>query len=624
MVDLKQAGLKFGIEIHQRLDTHKLFCQCSPVLAEVDPKFKFFRNLRAIFGELGEVDPAALFEFTRGRTFNYQAFDQRTCLVEMDEEPPQPLNQEAMEIALGVATMLSCKSPDEVFIMRKTVIDGSNTSGFQRTAIVGLDGKLEYEGGTVDIPTVCLEEESAGIVASQSSEVVYALDRLGIPLVEIATGVMEGDPKQAKVVAEKLGLLLRATGKVQRGIGTIRQDINVSVKEGRRIEIKGVQMLDLIQTYIENEARRQLSLVSIQKELTRRGGKPAGEVKFFDVTDAFKGTASKLVAGKQVWAVSIPGFSGIFRQELYPGRTFGKEVAEVAGVEAGVKGVLHTDELPAYGITDSEVEKVRKVVKSERGDIVVMVFGDKQTGEKALKSVVKRCAMAYGGVPKETRKALPDGGTGYMRPLPGAARMYPETDSPPFLIDKSLLERVKKNLPEPPDISINKLAKTGISPQIAREIFLSGRTSLYCEAIKHVAPTLAASILVETTQYLKREGIDVDSLPDEKLKGLFWALGKKKLAKEIVPQVLIQMAKNPSVDLEKIISELGITGMSEKGLEELVDKVVEQKLDYVKQNGERAASGLMGLVMAEAKGRVDGRLVNQALQKKIKSVLGGG
>ncbi|HID25261.1 MAG TPA: Glu-tRNA(Gln) amidotransferase subunit GatE, partial [Thermoplasmata archaeon] len=307
------------------------------------------RKLRAVAGELGEVDRAALFEYLRNRTFHYQVFKGETCLVETDEEPPHQMNREALEIALEIALLLNCKIVDEIHVMRKTVIDGSNTSGFQRTALIGMNGWISGPNGKrVGIAHVCLEEESAGIVERRGNEVIYRLDRLAVPLVEISISLLVGfSPKEVQEIAYRIGMLLRSTGKVMRGIGTIRQDVNVSVKGGARVEIKGVQELGLIQRIIENEVKRQLSLLEIKEELKRRGITEVTS-KVYDVTGIFKATECKFIKsvvdrGGKVFSIVLKGFDGLLRRELCPGKTLGRELADYA-VAYGVKGIVHSDE----------------------------------------------------------------------------------------------------------------------------------------------------------------------------------------------------------------------------------------------------------------------------------------
>lgn len=263
MTDYEKLGFKCGIEIHNRLNTKtKLFCNCNPRFSEVKPIKIINRKLRAVAGELGQVDVAALYEYLRDRNFLYQCYSEETCLKETDEEPPNSINKEALEVVLQVALLLKAEIPDEIHIMRKTVIDGSNTCGFQRTAVVGLNGALETSLGKVRITNICLEEESSGIVDQKGDDITYRLDRLGIPLIEIGTAPDIKNPEHAREVAEKLGMIIRSTGKSQRGLGVTRQDINVSIAKGTRVEIKGVQALDLISQIIENEIKRQDELIA--------------------------------------------------------------------------------------------------------------------------------------------------------------------------------------------------------------------------------------------------------------------------------------------------------------------------------------------------------------------------
>ncbi len=281
--DYQKLGFKCGIEIHNRISSsHKLFCNCPAQFSKQKPSRVIKRKLRAVAGELGAKDIAAMYEYLRDRTFTYQIFHDNVCLVDADDEPPHPINKEALEVVLQVAKILKAEIPNEIHVMRKTVIDGSNTSAFQRTAIVGLNGILETSKGKVRIINISLEEESAGIVEQKENEVTYRLDRLGIPLIEIGTAPDIKDPEHAVEVAEKLGMIIRSTGKSQRGIGVTRQDVNVSISGGARVEIKGVQELDMIPQVIENEIHRQIELITNkeQPKPETRVAKPDGTTEF--------------------------------------------------------------------------------------------------------------------------------------------------------------------------------------------------------------------------------------------------------------------------------------------------------------------------------------------------------
>jgi len=272
-MDYKKIGFKCGLEIHNRLNTKtKLFCGCRPSFSEDRPFTFVKRKMRAVAGELGQVDAAALYEYLKDRVFNYSCYKEETCLVDIDEEPPHAMSKEALEIVLQIAKLLKADVPDEVHIMRKIVVDGSNVASFQRTAIVGMNGMLETSQGNVGIANISLEEESAVTVGQKGSEISYRLDRLGIPLVEIGTAPDIKSPEHAKEVAEKIGMIVRSTGKSQRGIGVTREDLNVSISKGARVEIKGVQELDMIPALIENEVKRQQAMIErgeTPKEETR-------------------------------------------------------------------------------------------------------------------------------------------------------------------------------------------------------------------------------------------------------------------------------------------------------------------------------------------------------------------
>ncbi len=266
-IDYSKLGFKCGIEIHQQLETHKLFCDCPSIVRGTSPDITVARKLRAVAGETGSVDRAAAYEKSKGKEFIYEACSSSCCLVELDEEPPHDPNSEALNIALEISLLLKAKIVDEIQFMRKTVIDGSNVSGFQRTALIAQDGYIDTSKGKVNVPVICLEEEAAKKIETTNDYTQYRLDRLGIPLVEITTDASIKDPDHAKEVAEKLGMILRSTGKVKRGLGTIRQDVNVSIKEGVRTEIKGFQDLKSIPKVINYEIQRQLKELKEGKKL---------------------------------------------------------------------------------------------------------------------------------------------------------------------------------------------------------------------------------------------------------------------------------------------------------------------------------------------------------------------
>ena len=635
-VDYGEVGLICGLEIHQMLDTrHKLFCNCPTELRRDDPDYRFIRRLRPTRSELGEMDPAALFEFKKGRRFLYESYQDSVCLVEMDEEPPHDLNKEALEIALEIALLLNARPVDEVHVMRKIVIDGSNTTGFQRTALVALDGYVEVRGKKVPIQTICLEEDAARKIDEKPSEalVVYRLDRLGIPLIEIATGPVITSPEEAQEVAQYIGRILRVTGRVKRGLGTIRQDLNVSIKGGARVEIKGVQRLEHIAKIVRYEVQRQLSLLEIRDELRKRGVKPEDlDVQPIDVTEVFRSSKSRVVrralkSGGVGMAVKLRGFAGLIGREIQPGRRLGTEFADYARFWGGVGGIFHSDELPAYGITAEEVEKVCSLLNCGEGDAFVLVFGEESACREALKAVVRRAKMAVEGVPEETRAANPDGTTRYMRPMPGRARMYPETDIRPARITPELLESIRKSLPELPEAKLRRFIKElGLSRDLAEKVLDSHFLPLFEELVARfpgVSPTFIAAMLTNTLVELRREGVDVDSLGDEELRDVVRLVAEGKIAREAVPSVLAFLAKNPGTRAEEAVEKLGLRLMSEAEVRDFVRKVIAENEEKVRKLGQRAMGFLMGVIMERLRGRAEGRTVSKIVREELAAFLSG-
>jgi glutamyl-tRNA(Gln) amidotransferase subunit E len=624
-LDYRALGLVCGIEIHQQLDTaSKLFCGCPTKHREVEESnFEFFRYLRPSRSELGEIDRAALEEVLVSRKFLYKSYD-TTCLVEADEEPPREINPEALEISLVIARLLNMKIVDEVQTMRKMVIDGSNTSGFQRTAYIGSKGSIDTAEGVVGIGILCLEEEAARIVDDQGDSLIFSLDRLGVPLVEIGTAPDIVSPAHAREVASYLGMILRSTGRVKRGLGTIRQDVNVSIKGGARVEVKGVQALNLIDKIVEFEALRQVRLLGIREELMRR--KANVNDKIWDVTPLFSATSSKVIAkslksGGVILACLLIGFNGLVGKEIQPGRRLGTELSDRAK-RAGVGGIFHTDELPAYGVTKEEVEAVRGLLAAGEGDSVVMVTGPKERAEKALGAVLVRAKEALTCVPEETRRALPDGCSEYMRPLPGSARMYPETDVPSVVITDAMLNQLQ--LPELFAARANRFERQyGLNSEQARVMAASPNYQLFEEIVAQFkVPSSVVVRALETIPIeLAREGVPVLQLTDQHFKDGFALIARGKIAKEGLVDLLRGLAKNPEMSTAEAAKAAGLAGVDEAGVTAVVKAVVASKADLVRAKGERAAGPLMGLVMKELRGKADGALVSAILKKEIQNIL---
>ncbi len=474
-IDYSKIGFRCGLEIHQQAGSHKLFCKCPTITVEGSPDYCIKRYLRAVAGETGKVDIAAKFETEKNKYTLYEGHNANTCLVELDESPPYPISKEALEIALKVALLLNAKIVDEIQVMRKTVVDGSNVSGFQRTALVAMDGFIETSLGKVRIPTICLEEEAAQKLDEGKDFVRYRLDRLGIPLIEVATDVDIKSPEHAKEVAAYIGMVLRSVG-VKRGIGTIRQDVNVSIKEGARTEIKGFQDLKLIPKVIEYEVNRQVRAIKQGKKLK-----------------------------------------------------------------------------------------------------------------------------------DEVRKAEPDFSTSFLRPMPGADRLYPETDVVHIKIDKKYIEDLKKKLPK---LLVHKTEevekKYKITKELARELIHNDLFEILVKKYNKIEPMIIAHTLVNIPKEIKtRFKHDISKLKNEDFEEVLDYLNKGKIAKEAIIDLLIKKIKNDKIKLEEFAA------VSEKTIEKEIKELINKKKGL-------NIGAYMGILMGKYRGKVGGKKIMELLKKHLK------
>ena len=629
-IDYQKIGLKVGLEIHQQLNTQtKLFCSCPPALFKEEPEITFLRRLRPTQSELGQVDPAAFFEFQKGIKIQYEANRATSCLVEMDEEPPHPLNMEAVKVGLIAGLMMNMQPIDELHVMRKTVIDGSNTTGFQRTCIIASDGWIKVGKKIIPIQAASLEEDAARKTGTkdEGKTICYRIDRLGIPLIEVATAPVIHSPMEAQKVAFAIGRILRDTGKAMRGLGTIRQDLNVSLPNGALIEIKGVQELELISRVVEYEVQRQLGLIEVTEELLNRGAKAeALKEEFVDVSEIFKQTNCKLIRKaltekQSVMAVKLAGFAGLLKRELMHDFRVGTELSDRAKFWGRVGGIFHTDEMPAYGVTAKEIEVLRKAVDANEDDAVVFVADTAENVMDALRAVVERAREALTGVPAETRTAKGEGITRYMRPRPGAARMYPETDIPPLSITEAFVEEIRANLPETSEKKLERLMKEyRLNEKLATQIVDSEYGVLFESIVKesHVAATTVAVFLTETLTALRRESIAIEKVADNQIMEIFKGVGSGEIVKEAVTDVFVWLSKNKYKSIRDAVDGLGLKMLSKAELTMLVDKVIAENRQLVDQLGEKAFGKLIGILMKEARGKARPGDVGALVKERLK------
>lgn len=632
-MDYSTIGLKVGLEVHRQLDTqHKLFCDCPTILSTKPPTITFVRRLRPTQSELGQLDPAALFEFHKGRMITYEADPETTCLVELDEEPPHPLNQEALEVALTISLLVNAKPLDEIHVMRKVVIDGSNTTGFQRTSVIALDGRLVVDGKEVPVQQVTLEEDAGRKTGETKDSVLFRLDRLCVPLIEISTGPVIASPEEAGKTALAIGRVLRATKKVKRGLGSVRQDLNISIKQGALVEIKGVQELELVSQVVEYEVQRQLSLLGIRDELRQRNVKDSNlKEDFVDVTSILAESKSKVVHsalkhGGVAYAVCLHGFKGLLKRELVPGVRLGTEMAKRAAFWGKVGGIVHSDELPAYGIESNHVDLIAQKLGCKELDAFVVIADQKENAFDGLRAIVERAREAIHLVPDETRAANPDGTTHYMRPRPGAARMYPETDVPPVSVGAERIRRLRENLPRMPgEIAKELQTRYSLSPKLAVQLVDSEYLATFAEIVsvrENVAPSYVATVLTESLKSLQREQVPVENLSEDHLKQVFELVAKGSTAKESALDLLKWLATNPESNASQAINELNLGMLTRADLEGIITKVLAENTSLIKENRSNVLGKMMNLVMGEVRGKADPKMVNDLLRVRLGQAAG--
>jgi glutamyl-tRNA(Gln) amidotransferase subunit E len=629
---IAQDKLKVGLEIHQQLASNsKLFCDCKIIDSNLYD-FTFSRNLRPTQSEMGSYDQAALFESKKIKVVNYESSRNANCLIESDEEPPKMVNTEALELVLTISLALNCTIEDELHVMRKIVIDGSNTTGFQRTILVGRNGFLDVEGVRVGIQSVCLEEDAARIINDDKKESeikAFSLDRLGIPLIEIALEPISNSPNFVKNVAQTVGRLLRSTKKVARGLGSIRQDVNISTENGPVVEVKGVQQLSQLPLVIEYERKRQDALHQIANELKKR---KIDESSFIDnvtdVTQLLSKSSSKVVkkiltGDSRFMAFVLRGFKGILSFEPYPTIRFGKELGDLVKVY-GIGGIFHSDELPNYGITPEDVESISAVLQINKNDAFVLMGGPTKSLNTVLIELFARLKKGFDGVVPETRSARLDGVTVFSRPKPGSSRMYPETDIPYISINESKLKQLSRDIPQPWNEIIDQISKKyNINKTLAENIFDSKFFSLFEKIVSQMSiiPSFVISKLTEDLVSLEREGYDSSILSEDVLFYLFAELDNSRITKESIPMAIEKLLKNKSMDVREIVNSFGTESVSEEFVEESISKIIHENANVISQKGFDSVGLLMGRCMEVLRGKIDGEKVNKILMAKLTDYL---
>ena len=629
----EELGFMSGVEIHQQLLTKsKLFCHCPAGKYTTKCDAKLLRHMRPTLSELGEYDGTALMEFKTKKEIIYLLNKENVCTYEMDDTPPFLVNQDALDIAIEIALLLNCQIIDEMHIARKQYLDGSIPTGFQRTAIVGLEGYVPFNDKKIGIIQLGFEEDSCREVSDVGHRITYNTDRLGIPLIEVVTYPDMKTPNEVAEVIRTLGRILRITEKVRRGIGSVRQDVNVSIRGGTRIEIKGVPQISWVPSLTHTEALRQKALLDIRdilkaKHITRNEDLITLDK---DLTSALKSTKlevlrNALKQGHSIRGIKLSGIKEILNFQTQPGLNFTTELMGRVRVIACLDQlpILYTTEnWPFYENRVQDLKKIKNEFQMGDNDAVVICWGPHDDTITATKEIRLRLEDAIKGVPSETRQANLDGTTDFERILPGADRMYPDTDHPPTRILSERVERIKAGLPSFSWEREKKYVSYGIPRDSARELAISKYAKLFDRIEKQIKidMKLVGIVLTQKMKALRRKGVAVNDINDDKIIEIFEAFSKSMYAKEYFPNLLQQIAIDTEKTVESIILENHIKPVSEKEIIDAIAKALEISWKKNRQKIDKSfkVSFYMGKVMKNFIGKVDGAKVLKLLEPKIK------
>ncbi|MCX6566539.1 MAG: Glu-tRNA(Gln) amidotransferase subunit GatE [Candidatus Aminicenantes bacterium] len=624
--DYAAVGFKSGLEIHQQLLTDKkLFCRCPAGRYSDVYHAEILRHMRPTLSELGEYDGTALMEFKTKKEIIYRINRETVCTYEMDDTPPFMINEQALDIALGIAMLYRCVMVDELHIARKQYLDGSIPTGFQRTTIVGVDGRIPFGDRDIGIIQLGLEEDACREVSDFGHRRVYKTDRLGMPLIETVTAPDMKTPQEVAAVAQILRRIVRSTGRVRTGMGAGREDVNVSVTGGTRIEIKGVPRIPRIPLLTYNEAMRQWNLLRLREELSRRGITTAAfAASFEDVTKHLRKTKytpieTALKSGMVVQGVRLNGFRGFLRWQTQTDTYFSQEISDRVRVIACLTvlpNILHSDS-PSESLASSEWMAVKKALGARDEDAVVLVWGQEMDACLGAQEIAARAKEATIGVPSETRQALRDDTNGFERILPGPDRMYPDTDLPPKKIGAERLAAIRAGLPSLIQTREKWYREIGVPADVVERLSVSPYAGLFEKVVREwgLSPKTAAVILIQYPKRLKRKGLPPIGKETAVFEEILAALREKRLYREgVLPLLESWLTKNrPVRDLLP-----SLEGNGNPTAEAL--RIAESLRGRRFENAPRRMRRAMGLLMAEWRGRIDGAEASRIIAEGLTRV----
>ncbi len=621
--DYERVGFKSGLEVHQQLLTEKkLFCRCPAGKFQSSYHAEILRHMRPTLSELGEYDGTALMEFKTKKDIIYRIHYDTVCTYEMDDTPPFLINDQALDIALEVGMLFGGYVVDELHIARKQYLDGSIPTGFQRTAITCVGGKIPYKDKVINLIQMSIEEDSCREISDIGHKRVYITDRLGMPLIETVTYPEMKTPQEVAEVNNILRRLVRSTGKVRTGIGAGREDVNVSVTGGTRIEIKGVPNIKRIPLLTYNEAMRQWNLLRLREALKNKGiTEDTFKAEFKDVTKLFRKShysplSESIRNGGKANCIILKGFGGFLKWQTQTDTYFSKEISDRVRVIAcltTLPNIIHSDNV-GENISSAEWNSLKKTMGATSDDALVVVWGSEMDAETGAKEIIIRCKEATIGIPSETRQAFRDGTNGFERILPGPERMYPDTDLPPVPITTERLTAIRAQMPEQFWLREDRYAQMGVPADLITDLAVSrfAKTFDYVVSEIGIDPKIASTVIIQFPKKLKKKGLKIAKLNNEIFLTIFAALKSKRIIKESIIFILEDYLSSG-----KLIEDLFPIPCTEHEIASRINAGLIQMNHINILNPDNKQEIFMGLVMDDLRGRAEGEMVEKLINEKF-------
>lgn len=612
--DYNRIGFKSGLEVHQQLNSkEKLFCRCPAGILHSNEDYhaEIIRHMRPTLSEMGVYDGTALMEFKTKKEITYKIHKSTACTYDIDDTPPFPINKEALEYALEICHLCKLNIVGEVHITRKQYLDGSIPAGFQRTAILGVNGQIDLGYKKVNLIQLSIEEDSCRETMDFGHNRVYKTDRLGVPLIETVTAPELYTPQELKDAAEHIRLLNRVSGRSRIGMGAGREDVNVSCKGGTRVEIKGVSRNKWIPKLSHNEAFRQWALLNIRETLNKRISKNIWKLSYTTLNSKEFPKIREIAKQnglpcEEIIALNLPEFKDILSHFTQPGRDFCNEISDRLKVIACIEkpNIISSEDIHTL-ISPSLFKRIKEIIPSNENDAQIVIWGPKSDIQTAIETVEERCIMAFEGVPSETRRPLPNGITLFERVLPGADRMYPDTDSVPIPLAIDYIDSLKQQKENDIDYQMTKLIEWNAPKDTFTYILRNNLFDLVNRIISlGFASNFVTSVIGHRIKHIHGKYGYKKDFPFEKVYNIFKYVADNGLDAEIIKRVFSEAAKTGLDEPDSILNRLNFNKRNINFSEFLTktNKVMESIPEY--KDHKRAVNWAIGNIANEAVGNI--------------------